>query len=220
MTIALLCLLLLLIAILLLRPTPALSTPRLIPASPPPHPLSLQSRQVSFSIVSSNTSYSPDPVQRRWSKNRKPFIPDAPRPPQLALAQKPLAASVDQLGYDVHSPPKSLKPLSTPLRLSFTSKRRSSSASCTSTLIHLDQVDTRATSPLSSTSTTQSPLQRTRFVNPFTKHTRSRTLSPPSKQSHCLFLSSAKLIYRYVQVSRHLVTNSVCLVVPVFSTYA
>ena len=161
-------LLLLLLALFLFRPSPAV----VIPVVPPrPH--------VSFS-----TSNSPSPVRRRWSSpfhKRKSSPPDSPR--------ADIFASVDQFGRILASPaasdmrPSSPKPsrrLSTPLRLSFTSKRRASTASCTSTLVHLDQVDTCVPSPQSSTSTTQSPLQRTRFVNPFSKRSRSRTLSPPS----------------------------------------
>jgi hypothetical protein len=188
MTIALLCLLFALFAVLRRRPPPAVSphTPHPTPDPlPPPQPptLPLPTRHVSFSLVSSDTSCSlpiaPSPVQRRWSSpfhKRKFSAPDSPRP-------------VDQFGRilpssppDVHSSPKSARRLSTPLRLSFASRRASSSVSCTSTLSHLDQVDARAPSPPSSTSATRpsTPPQRTRFVNPFSKHSRSRTLSPPS----------------------------------------
>ncbi|KAF8560132.1 hypothetical protein OG21DRAFT_1502477 [Imleria badia] len=162
-TIALLCLIFLLLALLILRP----SSTVVIPVSPP-----YTHRRVSF-VTSS-------PVPPRWSSPFHKRPPDSPPTPQPDVL-----ASVDQFGRILLSSPasdispKPSRRLSTPLRLSFASKRRSSTASCTSTLIHLDQVDTCVPSPQSSTSATQSPLQRTRFVNPFNKHPRSRTLSPP-----------------------------------------
>ncbi|KAI9570352.1 hypothetical protein HD554DRAFT_2085651 [Boletus coccyginus] len=171
-TIALLCLLSAILALLLLRPLPALPAlpPPPTPHPPPPLPLTppLPIRHVSFS----DTSYSP-PAQPRWSF---PFRKRKSAPDSQPSSPPP----VDQFGRILPSSPKSARRLSTPIRLS--SKRRSSTASCTSTLIHLDQVDTRAPSPPSSTPATLSftPPPRSRFVNPFSKHSRSRTLSPPS----------------------------------------
>ncbi|KAG6380965.1 hypothetical protein JVT61DRAFT_5360 [Boletus reticuloceps] len=178
MTIALLCLLCLLLALILLRSPPAVSPPpHVIPVPPPRH--------VSFSLVSSDSSYSlpTSPAHRRWSSpfhKRKSSPPDSPDIP------------VDQFGRILASSPasemlpspKPSRRLSTSLHLSFTGKRRSSSVSCTSTLIHLDQVDARASLP--STPATRSPPQRTRFVNPFSKRSRSRTLSPPSNNTALL----------------------------------
>ncbi|KAF8140497.1 hypothetical protein EV363DRAFT_1251127 [Boletus edulis] len=171
MTIALLCLCLLL-ALLLLRCPPAVPPPpHVIPVPPPRH--------VSFSLVSSNT-LPISPAHRRWSSpfhKRKSSPPDSPDIP------------VDQFGRILPSSPasemlpspKPSRRLSTSLHLSFTGKRRSSSVSCTSTLIHLDQVDARASLP--STPATRSPPQRTRFMNPFSKRSRSRTLSPSSNNT-------------------------------------
>ena len=187
-TIALLCLLSALLAVLRRRPLSALPPPSphlpLVSPSPLPPPLPqtppLPIRHVSFSDTSFSLPASP-PALRRWSS---PFRKRKSAPDSRPYTAHSSPAPVDQFGRILPSPPasspKSARRLSTPLRLS-SSKRRSSSASCTSTLIHLDRVDTRAPSPPSTPATQPfTPPQRSRFANPFSKHSRSRTLSPPS----------------------------------------
>lgn len=173
-TIVLPAVLFLLLAVLLLRPSPTVS----ISVSPPPP---LQTRRVSFSLVTSDTSYSL--AQRRWSSpfyKRKYSALDPPRAPQSHAPHSYPITPVDQFGrISPFDKPLRRLSLTTPLRLSFTRKRRFSSVS---TLVDLDQVDT------SSTSATQSPLWRAGFVNPFGKHPRSGTLSPPG--NHLIDYSS------------------------------
>lgn len=199
--IALLCLLLAFLALLLLR-IPHTQSPLPVPTTPDHHlPPPLPTRHVSFSLVSADTSCSLPasssaslPVHRRWPSpfhKRSSSVSASPCAPQPSSSQN-YPAPVDQFGclppssspasFDIHLFTKSPRRLSTPLRLSLTTKPRSSSASCKSTSVRLDQVDSQPLSPPLFTSPPQSslPLQRTRFVNPFRKHSRSRTLSPPS----------------------------------------
>ncbi|KAH0838103.1 hypothetical protein J3R83DRAFT_6348 [Lanmaoa asiatica] len=184
--IAILALILALLLILILHPPPIHlpETPDHLPPLPPQSP-PLSPRHVSFSLVSSDTSYSIPlspvslPIYRRWSspfQRRKSSASDSPSAPQPYTAQNS-PALVDQFGpLPPSSSPKSARRLSNHLRLPLSSKRRSFSDSSTPTL------NTHAPSPPPSTSAAQSspPLQRPRFVNPFSKHSRSRTLSPPS----------------------------------------
>lgn len=185
---ALLALLAALLALLLLRAPP-------LPVPPPvqlPRPPDPPTRHVSFSLASSATPQSLSappsvslPSHRRWSSPFNKRKSPASDPPHPYTAQTP-PVPVDQFGrfssssrpasFHTHPSPKSPRRLFTPPRFSLSGRWRSSSVS---TPIPLDQVDTRPP-PSTAASLPSPPPQRTRFVNPFKKHSRSRTLSPPS----------------------------------------
>lgn len=234
--IALLCLLLALLALLLRRsPPPPLPfpTPDDDPSSRPlpdpcgslsPHSPPLPTRHVSFSPLGSDTSYSlpvssspPRPILRRWSSpfhkrthspSASPCAPQSYTPPPSVDAFGRLPPSSSSPSFHVHTSPKSARRLSTPLRLSLTSKRRSSSVSYTSTSIPLDRVDAHAPSPASHSSP---PPQRTRFVNPFRKRSRSRTPSPPSNNFvvyPCFFVNPLKGTFNSPDASSNLSSTS------------